>query len=34
MASDDNNIGDKVIPIDNYRWKSHCRGLYKLPIAA
>ena len=27
-------ISDKVISIDNYHWKLHCRGLYKLPIAA
>jgi putative transposase len=27
-------VSDKVISIDNYRWKSHCRGLYKLPVAA
>ncbi len=26
--------GKNVIPIDNYRWKPHCGGLYKLPIAA
>ncbi len=24
----------KVAPLDRYRWKSHCRGLYKLPMAA
>lgn len=23
-----------VIDINNYRWKSHCRGLFQLPIAA
>ena len=23
-----------VISIDSYRWKAHCGGLYKLPIAA
>ncbi len=33
MASDE-EINDRVIPLDRYRWKSHCRGLYKLPIAA
>ena len=26
--------GRKVIPLENYRWKSHCRGLYQLPVAA
>ncbi len=27
--------GDKnIVSIDNYQWKSHCGGLYKLPIAA
>jgi transposase InsO family protein len=25
---------DKVVDINNYRWKSHCRGLFQLPIAA
>lgn len=24
----------KVIDIDNYRWKKHCRGLFQLPVAA
>ena len=24
----------KVININNYRWKAHCRGLFKLPISA
>ena len=23
-----------VINLNNYRWKSHCRGLFQLPIAA
>ena len=23
-----------VIPIDNYRWKKHCGGLYKLTVEA
>ena len=23
-----------VISLNNYRWKKHCRGLFKLPIAA
>ena len=30
----DHSDDKKVISLDNYRWKSHCRGLYKLPIAA
>ena len=30
----DINQEDKVISLEDYRWKSHCRGLYKLPIAA
>jgi len=24
----------KVINLNNYRWKSHCRGLYQTPMAA
>lgn len=24
----------KVIDLNNYRWRSHCRGLYQTPIAA
>ncbi len=24
----------KVVSLDHYRWKSHCKGLYKLPVAA
>jgi len=24
----------KVVDLDSYRWQSHCRGLYHLPIAA
>jgi len=24
----------KVIDLNNYRWQSHCRGLYETPIAA
>lgn len=23
-----------VIALDDYRWRSHCRGLYQLPAAA
>jgi hypothetical protein len=23
-----------VIGLDDYRWRSHCRGLYHLPAAA
>jgi transposase InsO family protein len=26
--------GRNVIGINDYRWKSHCRGLFELPIAA
>ena len=33
MASE-NNIDKNVVSLDNYRWSSHCNGLYKLPIAA
>ena len=29
------NVSDKkVVPIDRYRWESHCRGLYQLPKVA
>jgi hypothetical protein len=24
----------EVVNLDNYRWRSHCRGLYQLPVAA
>ena len=24
----------KIVSLDHYRWRSHCKGLYKLPIAA
>jgi len=27
-------IEKKVVSLDNYRWSSHCNGLYKLPMAA
>ena len=30
-------VGDndcKVANLNNYRWQSHCRGLYQLPLAA
>jgi transposase InsO family protein len=33
MASE-SNIDKKVVALDHYRWKSHCRGLYRLPVAA
>ena len=26
--------GRKVVPLENYRWNSHSRGLYQLPVAA
>jgi len=26
--------GDNVISLNNYRWKTHCRGLFQLPVAA
>jgi transposase InsO family protein len=25
---------NKIIDLNNYRWKSHCRGLYQMPMAA
>ena len=28
------NIENNIISLDQYRWKSHCRGLFDLPIAA
>ena len=28
------NKSPNVIDINNYRWQSHCRGLFQLPIAA
>lgn len=27
-------IRPKVAHLDSYRWRSHCRGLYQLPVAA
>jgi hypothetical protein len=29
------NAGEKnIASIDDYSWKSHCNGLYELPVAA
>ena len=28
------SAGSRTICLDKYRWQSHCRGLYRLPIAA
>jgi hypothetical protein len=25
---------NKIIDLNNYHWKSHCRGLYQTPMAA
>ncbi len=33
MAAED-LLDKKVVSLDRYRWESHCKGLYKLPIAA
>jgi len=33
MASDE-KFDKKVVSLDNYRWQSHCKGLYQLPVAA
>ncbi len=33
MASED-LLDKKIVSLDRYRWKSHCKGLYNLPIAA
>ncbi len=33
-ANNDKLITQKVIPLDNYRWKSCCPGMYALPIVA
>jgi len=27
-------IGSRVLDVNQYRWKKHCRGLFELPIAA
>lgn len=32
VANDD--ISNEVVPLKNIRWKSHCRGLFNLPVAA
>ena len=29
-----NNTSTNVVSLDDFRWKSHCRGLFQLPIAA
>ena len=29
-----NSDFEKVVDINNYRWKKHCRGLIELPVAA
>ena len=29
-----NSSSGKVVDINNYRWKKHCRGLFQLPVAA
>jgi len=29
-----NSGSEKVVALNNYRWKKHCRGLFQLPIAA
>jgi transposase InsO family protein len=26
--------GNKIVDINDYRWKKHCRGLFELPVAA
>jgi hypothetical protein len=28
------SVGNKVVDINHYQWKKHCRGLFELPIAA
>ena len=28
------SVGNKIVDINDYRWKKHCRGLFELPIAA
>jgi len=28
------SVDTKVADISHYRWKSHCRGLFELPVAA
>jgi hypothetical protein len=28
-----NSGSEKVVDINNYRWKKHCRGLFQLPVA-
>jgi putative transposase len=26
--------GSKVVDLNGYRWKKHCRGLFQLPVSA
>jgi transposase InsO family protein len=33
MASDE-KLDKKIVSLNNYRWQSHCKGLYQLPVAA
>jgi transposase InsO family protein len=33
-ATPTESAGNKVVDINDYRWKKHCRGLFHLPIAA
>lgn len=33
MPSEENSH-KKLVSLDNYRWKSHCNGLYQFPVAA
>jgi len=33
-ATPDETIEHKVVNINQYRWKKHCRGLFQLPVAA
>ena len=33
QMSENNNLTDKAISLSQYEWKSHCGGLYQLPVS-
>jgi len=28
------SVGEKIVALNDYQWKKHCRGLFQLPVAA
>jgi hypothetical protein len=33
-TNNDEGLAQNVVPLDKYRWKLYCGGMYKLPTAA